>query len=132
MAEPEGEDSNLFYFESDHLAVKGNKDYSELLKTLFILQAQQQRALKVCNYFVTTANAPFCVYFITISKDYEKVEKIRQECLRDPLGTVERLKNGETLGIPDLQVIAEVRTGFVSKSCYSTVLKDSRNKLVQL
>lgn len=39
--------SDLFYFESDHLAVKGNKEYSELVKTLFILQAQQQRAIKV-------------------------------------------------------------------------------------
>lgn len=41
------EGNDLFYFESDHLAVKGNKDYSELLKTLFILQAQQQRAIQV-------------------------------------------------------------------------------------
>lgn len=41
------ESNDLFYFETDHLAVKGNKDYSELLKTLFILQAQQQRAIKV-------------------------------------------------------------------------------------
>lgn len=41
------EGNDLFYFESDHLAVKGNKDYSELVKTLFILQSQQERALKV-------------------------------------------------------------------------------------
>lgn len=50
MTEPStevDEENELFYFESDHLAVKGNKDYSELLKTLFILQAQQQRAIKV-------------------------------------------------------------------------------------
>lgn len=40
-------EDELFYFESDHLALKGNKDYNELLKTLFILQAQQQRAIKV-------------------------------------------------------------------------------------
>lgn len=47
-APAQGDESNdLFYFETDHLAVKGNKDYSELLKTLFILQAQQQRAIKV-------------------------------------------------------------------------------------
>lgn len=45
-SEAEDED-DLFYFESDHLALKGNKDYSELLKTLFILQAQQQKAIKV-------------------------------------------------------------------------------------
>lgn len=36
-----------FYFESDHLALKGNKDYLSLLKTLAILQAQRTRALQV-------------------------------------------------------------------------------------
>lgn len=46
-SEAEDEEDDLFYFESDHLALKGNKDYSELLKTLFILQSQQQRAIKV-------------------------------------------------------------------------------------
>lgn len=45
------EENELFYFESDHLAVKGNKDYSELVKTLFLLQAQQQRAVKVINAY---------------------------------------------------------------------------------
>lgn len=45
-ARSEDED-DLFYFESDHLALKGSKDYSELIKTLFILQAQQQQAIKV-------------------------------------------------------------------------------------
>lgn len=43
------DENDLFYFESDHLALKGNKDYSELLKTLFILQAQQVRAIQVRN-----------------------------------------------------------------------------------
>lgn len=89
MTEPSNEtdlEDDLFYFESEHLALKGNKEYHELVKTLVILQAQQKRAIK----------------------DYEKVETIKQECLKDPLGTVEKLKRGEDLGIPDLQVIADV------------------------
>lgn len=45
--EGDEEENDLFYFESGHLALKGNKDYSDLLKTLFILQAQQIRAIKV-------------------------------------------------------------------------------------
>lgn len=44
---PESEDDDLFYFESDHLALKGNKDYSEVLKTIFILEAQRSTAIQV-------------------------------------------------------------------------------------
>lgn len=53
------DENDLFYFESDHLAVKGNKDYSELIKTLFVLQAQQRRAVIVSIYsflFCVTTN----------------------------------------------------------------------------
>lgn len=41
------EDDDLFYFESDHLALKGNPEYSELIKTLFVLEAQRKRAIDV-------------------------------------------------------------------------------------
>lgn len=41
------EENELFYFESDHLALKGNKDYCEVLKTLVILSAIREKALKV-------------------------------------------------------------------------------------
>lgn len=42
-------DDDLFYFETDHLALKGNKDYCEVLKTIVILTAQREKALKVLN-----------------------------------------------------------------------------------
>lgn len=42
--------------------------------------------------------------------------------MKDPLGTVERLKRGEDLGIPDLQVIAEVRLHFLL-TLYSIINK---------
>lgn len=46
----EDEDEELFYFESDHLALKGNEDYSELLKAIFTLEAQRAQALVVSTY----------------------------------------------------------------------------------
>jgi hypothetical protein len=36
-----------FYFESDHLALKGNADYLNLLKTIAILEAQRIKAIQV-------------------------------------------------------------------------------------
>lgn len=41
-------EDDLFSFESDHLALKGNRDYCEVLKTLVVLGAQREQALKVC------------------------------------------------------------------------------------
>ena len=35
-----------FYFESDHLALKGNKDYRDLLKIIVTLNAQRTQAIK--------------------------------------------------------------------------------------
>lgn len=43
------EENDLFYFESDHLALKGNRDYSDILKTIAILEAQRAQAIKVSN-----------------------------------------------------------------------------------
>jgi len=48
--EYQDEDSNNageFYFESDHLALKGNVDYLNLIKTIAILEAQRTRAIQV-------------------------------------------------------------------------------------
>lgn len=44
------EEDDLFYFESDHLALKGNIEYSDLMKTLFVLEAQRRRAIDVSTY----------------------------------------------------------------------------------
>ncbi|KAJ8931206.1 hypothetical protein NQ314_015903 [Rhamnusium bicolor] len=43
------DENDLFYFETDHLALKGNKDYCEVLKTLVILSAQREKAIKLPN-----------------------------------------------------------------------------------
>ncbi|XP_005180128.1 ZZ-type zinc finger-containing protein 3 [Musca domestica] len=36
-------DENVFYFESDHLALRGNRDYTNMLRTIAILEAQRVR-----------------------------------------------------------------------------------------
>ncbi|XP_067001990.1 ZZ-type zinc finger-containing protein 3 isoform X1 [Anabrus simplex] len=80
---PDGEDD--FYFETDHVALKGNKDYLNLLKTVAVLEAQRIRAVA----------------------DIDKILDAKEEALKDPFQFVEKLQNGE-LDIPVLQVIAEV------------------------
>jgi uncharacterized protein YacL (UPF0231 family) len=42
-------EEDLYYFETDHLALRGNKDYSEVLKNLLILCAQREQAIKVVD-----------------------------------------------------------------------------------
>lgn len=39
-----------FWFETENIALKGNKDYSKLLRTLCILESQRHQAIKVCSY----------------------------------------------------------------------------------
>lgn len=41
------DENDLFFFESDHLALKGNRDYCEVLKTLVVLSALREKAIKV-------------------------------------------------------------------------------------
>ncbi|KAJ1523763.1 hypothetical protein ONE63_001596 [Megalurothrips usitatus] len=82
----ESNDPDEFYFESDHLALKGNKDYLSLLKTLAILQAQRSRALQ----------------------DLDTIERVKQKALGDPLRFISILHAGGDLGVPDRQVLAEV------------------------
>lgn len=83
--EDEGEPCE-FFFESDHLALKGNKDYLDLMKTLAILQAQRSRALQ----------------------DLETIDKIKREALNDPESFISILQVGGDLGVPNRQVLAEV------------------------
>lgn len=74
-----------FYFESDHLALKGNKDYMNLLRTMVILQAQQAQALA----------------------DLDELHCQRAQCIKDPISFVTKLQNGE-INLPGSQEIAEL------------------------
>ncbi|XP_030766015.1 ZZ-type zinc finger-containing protein 3 [Sitophilus oryzae] len=79
-------ENDLFSFESDHLALRGNKDYCDVLKTLVILTAQREQALK----------------------DFKVVSDAKNEALKNPIAAVEKLKKEGNLGIPPLLVLPKL------------------------
>lgn len=80
------DDIGEFFFESDHLALRGNADYRNMLKTLAVLEAQR----------------------IQVVQDIEKLIAVREQALEDPIRFVERLQKKEDLGIPPPQVVAPI------------------------
>lgn len=80
------EEPSEFYFESDHLALKGNKDYTTLLKTIVILEAQRVQAIE----------------------DLDKLLSIRSKALKDPISFVAQIQNDELPELPGPQKIAEI------------------------
>ncbi|XP_053601143.1 ZZ-type zinc finger-containing protein 3 [Plodia interpunctella] len=67
------ESDGEFAFETDHLVLRGNKDYCELLKYIVKLEAQKVNALK----------------------DIEQLAEAESKALADPLKFVEDLKSGK-------------------------------------
>ncbi|XP_057290097.1 ZZ-type zinc finger-containing protein 3-like [Hydractinia symbiolongicarpus] len=77
---------NQFYFESDHLAIKNNKDYHKLLQTLAVLEAQKVQAVK----------------------DLEKLNSLKTEALADPLTFVKNLQEKKIGDLPTKQPVAKL------------------------
>ncbi|KYQ59240.1 ZZ-type zinc finger-containing protein 3 [Trachymyrmex zeteki] len=96
------EEQNEFYFESDHLALKGNKDYTAFLKTIVILEAQRVQAIK----------------------DLDKLMSVRAQALKDPISFVAQLQNGDLPELPGPQKIPEIP--YIDWSQYSIALSDGR------
>lgn len=96
------EEENEFYFESDHLALKGNKDYSAFLKTIVILEAQRAQAVE----------------------DLDKLMSARARAIKDPISFVAQLQNGDLPELPGPQKIAEIP--YVDWSQYNIALPDVR------
>ncbi|XP_044920671.1 ZZ-type zinc finger-containing protein 3 isoform X3 [Mustela putorius furo] len=69
-AEEEEDDPDVYYFESDHVALKHNKDYQRLLQTIAVLEAQRSQAVQ----------------------DLESLGKHQKEALKNPIGFVEKLQ----------------------------------------
>ncbi|XP_032216662.1 ZZ-type zinc finger-containing protein 3 isoform X3 [Mustela erminea] len=69
-AEEEDDDPDVYYFESDHVALKHNKDYQRLLQTIAVLEAQRSQAVQ----------------------DLESLGKHQKEALKNPIGFVEKLQ----------------------------------------
>ncbi|XP_021941899.1 ZZ-type zinc finger-containing protein 3 isoform X2 [Zootermopsis nevadensis] len=106
--EENSDNTTEFYFESDHLALKGNGDYLNLLKTIAVLESQRTKAIQ----------------------DYDKLLAIQEAAMQDPMKFVEKLQRGEDLGIPVPQVIEELPV--IDWSSYNvTVPTDSLKPLTR-
>lgn len=79
------ESNDEFAFETDHLALRGNKDYSNLLKYIVMLEAQKVQALK----------------------DIEDLGVAQHKALDDPVQFVHDLQAGK-VNFPPRQVIADL------------------------
>ena len=77
------DESETYYFESDHLALKGNQDYQMMLRLIALLEAQRIQAVK----------------------DLEKLHECQTEALADPILFVEKLQRGVDIGLPKPQKV---------------------------
>ncbi|XP_030038273.2 ZZ-type zinc finger-containing protein 3 [Manduca sexta] len=79
------ESDEEFAFETDHLALRRNKDYSKLLKYIVKLEAQKIQALK----------------------DIEDLAEAQNQALEDPVSFINKLKAG-SINFPPRQTIANL------------------------
>ncbi|XP_034146644.1 ZZ-type zinc finger-containing protein 3 isoform X2 [Esox lucius] len=82
----EEEEPDVYYFESDHLTLKHNKDYQRLLQTIGVLEAQRIQAIL----------------------DLEQLARQQREALQDPITFVEQLQKQVELGLPRPQRVVQL------------------------
>ncbi|XP_077133667.1 ZZ-type zinc finger-containing protein 3 [Ranitomeya variabilis] len=97
-AEEEDEEPDVYYFESDHVALKHNKDYQRLLQTISVLEAQRSQAVL----------------------DMERLSQHQRDAVTDPIGFVEKLQEKVDVGIPRPQRIVQLPE--ISWDQYTTAL----------
>ncbi|XP_030427817.1 ZZ-type zinc finger-containing protein 3 isoform X1 [Gopherus evgoodei] len=85
-AEDDEDEPDVYYFESDHVALKHNKDYQRLLQTIAVLEAQRTQAVQ----------------------DLESLGKHQREALKNPIGFVERLQKKVDIGLPYPQRVVQL------------------------
>ena len=85
-AECSDEENETYFFESDHLALKGNHDYQMMLRLIALLESQRIQAVK----------------------DLEKLHECQNEALADPIKFVEKLQRGVDMGLPKPQKVIHV------------------------
>lgn len=71
-------ENDEFYFESDHLALRGNPDYRAVLRTIVILESQR----------------------IEATKHIDKIAEIKRIAMQNPNGFVKKLSSCQSLDIP--------------------------------
>ncbi|XP_072129441.1 ZZ-type zinc finger-containing protein 3 [Mobula birostris] len=84
--EEEEEEPDVYYFESDHVALKHNKDYQRLLQTIAVLEAQRAQAIQ----------------------DLECLSKYQKEGLKEPIAFVENLQKKVDMGLPCPQRVVQL------------------------
>ncbi|XP_051868397.1 ZZ-type zinc finger-containing protein 3 isoform X2 [Pristis pectinata] len=84
--EEEEEEPDVYYFESDHVALKHNKDYQRLLQTIAVLEAQRAQAIQ----------------------DLECLSKYQKEGLKEPITFVENLQKKVDMGLPCPQRVVQL------------------------
>ncbi|XP_027004446.2 ZZ-type zinc finger-containing protein 3 isoform X3 [Tachysurus fulvidraco] len=84
--EAEEDDPDVYYFESDHLALKHNKDYQRLLQTIGVLEAQRTQAIL----------------------DLEALARHQKQALANPVTFVDQLQKQVELGLPCPQRVVQL------------------------
>uniref|UniRef100_A0A3P9KAK5 ZZ-type zinc finger-containing protein 3 n=1 Tax=Oryzias latipes TaxID=8090 RepID=A0A3P9KAK5_ORYLA len=84
--EEEEEEPDVYYFESDHVALKHNKDYQRLLQTIGVLEAQRTQAIR----------------------DLETLAHQQSEALVDPISFVEKLQKQVNMDLPCPQRVVQL------------------------
>lgn len=87
-------DNEDFYFESDHLALRGNADYRAVLRTIVILEAQR----------------------IEAAKHIDKISQAHRHALDDPEEFLRKLVSKEGLDLPapiNIQNVSSNRSSLV-------------------
>lgn len=79
-------DANIFYFESDHLALRGNRDYTNMLRAIAVLQAQKVR----------------------VQQQIEELALAKARYMNEPELFLAKIKNNEELIGPNYFTIATV------------------------
>ncbi|XP_030385827.1 ZZ-type zinc finger-containing protein 3 [Scaptodrosophila lebanonensis] len=88
------DNEDVFYFESEHLALRGNQCYSDLLRTIAILQAQR----------------------IRVHQQIDEVEQARNFYLGNPQVLIDKIRNNEpligpnyitTINLPELPTLSQ-------------------------
>ncbi|KAM9325268.1 ZZ-type zinc finger-containing protein 3 [Gastrophryne carolinensis] len=82
----EEEEPDVYFFESDHMALKHNKDYQRLLQTITVLEAQRAQAVL----------------------DIERLGQHQKDALADPITFIEKLQKKIDIGIPRPQRIVQL------------------------
>lgn len=104
------DDNEEFYFESDHLALRGNADYRSVLRTIVILEAQR----------------------IEATKHIDLITEAEKMALDDPETFLQKLSSGKNLNLPariNIQNVCFLDYFLIPREIEIQLLPGSKNKI---